>query len=330
MDRVPSTVRRRLRLFTFVAAVSALAIGPLAFAYAEAAPADGPMISFTVTGTPPQACRTEPNVTFLRVDAGAEIIIANQTSVPARAIVGGRTVAQLAPGEGALMTLKRGQHRVRLVPECVMTTDTLAASVTVVAAAEASGAPASATPSPTPTPAPTPTLTSSNEPNQGVGQNQINEPYGGSVTTAVDPPASREPGSPGQTEASAASPTGAESTGGASTEIVAAPGESTEIVAAPGESTEIVAAPGESTETAAIPSGSAVAMAATRNADSDADKDGSRESSVIDVRSITVGDSTDPKVSRLLAVIAAICVIGVTAAIIRAIVSQRTRSAVPL
>jgi hypothetical protein len=157
----------------------------------------------------------------------------------------------LAPGESALMTLKRGQHRVRLVPECVVTTGTLAALVTVVAAAES-----------------------------------------------------------GRAEASAASPTGAESTDGASTEIVAAPGEST--------------------ETVAIPSGSTVAMAATWNADPDADEDGSRESSVIGVRSITPGDSTDPRVSRLLAVIATICVFGVTAAIIRAIVSQRTRSAVPL
>jgi hypothetical protein len=40
------------------------------------------------------------------------------------------------------------------------------------------------------------------------------------------------------------------------------------------------------------------------------------------------GDPRDPKGGRLLAVIAAICVIGVTAAIIRAIVSQRTTSAV--
>jgi hypothetical protein len=52
------------------------------------------------------------------------------------------------------------------------------------------------------------------------------------------------------------------------------------------------------------------------------------ESAVIDVKSIPLGDPRDPKGGRLLAVIAAICVIGVTAAIIRAIVSQRTSSAV--
>jgi hypothetical protein len=52
------------------------------------------------------------------------------------------------------------------------------------------------------------------------------------------------------------------------------------------------------------------------------------ESAVIDVQRIRLGNPRDPKGGRLLAVIAAICVIGVTAAIIRAIVSQRTSSAV--
>jgi hypothetical protein len=56
--------------------------------------------------------------------------------------------------------------------------------------------------------------------------------------------------------------------------------------------------------------------------------DGPMESVVIDVQRIPLGDPRDPKDGRLLAVIAAICVIGVTAAIIRAIVSQRTSSAV--
>jgi len=48
---------------------------------------------------------------------------------------------------------------------------------------------------------------------------------------------------------------------------------------------------------------------------------------VTEVREIALDDPGDPKGVRLLAVIAAICVFGVTVAIIRAIVSQRTSAA---
>ncbi len=58
--------------------------------------------------------------------------------------------------------------------------------------------------------------------------------------------------------------------------------------------------------------------------------DGSLETGVIHVQAIDLGGSRDPKGVRLLAVIAAICVFGVTAAIIRAIVSQRTSDTVTM
>ena len=92
------------------------------------------------------------------------------------------------------------------------------------------------------------------------------------------------------------------------------------------------AAPGSSSGTAgATPGGpGAPATAVTASAHPVADDSGGgpMESVVIDVQRIPLGDPRDPKGGRLLAVIAAICVIGVTAAIIRAIVSQRTSSAV--
>jgi hypothetical protein len=52
------------------------------------------------------------------------------------------------------------------------------------------------------------------------------------------------------------------------------------------------------------------------------------ESRVLEVRPVPFGPTNDPKGSRLLALIATICVFGVTAAIIRAILSQRTTRAV--
>jgi hypothetical protein len=51
------------------------------------------------------------------------------------------------------------------------------------------------------------------------------------------------------------------------------------------------------------------------------------ESRVLEVRPVPFGPTNDPKGSRLLALIATICVFGVTAAIIRAILAQRTSSA---
>jgi hypothetical protein len=89
--------------------------------------------------------------------------------------------------------------------------------------------------------------------------------------------------------------------------------------------------PGPSAGTSVGPLGTPTLTASAltvANPRADDSGDQPMESAVINVKSIPLGDPRDPKGGRLLAVIAAICVIGVTAAIIRAIVSQRTSSAV--
>jgi hypothetical protein len=60
------------------------------------------------------------------------------------------------------------------------------------------------------------------------------------------------------------------------------------------------------------------------------DVTGHLDGEVIEVQAFSLGDSRDPKGVRLLAVIAAICVFGVTVAITRAIVSERTSTTVTI
>jgi hypothetical protein len=94
--------------------------------------------------------------------------------------------------------------------------------------------------------------------------------------------------------------------------------------------TTATAGPGDDPAGPMAPSGGAPGVTGSARSAAVDELNGSLESEVIDVRPIELGGSRDPKGVRLLAVIAAICVFGVTAAIIRAIVSQRTSDTVTL
>jgi hypothetical protein len=270
----------------------ALVVGlPLLVVAPLAFAADGePTISFTVTGTPPLLCGTRPSVSSLSVLTGTKIIIANLTGVAATVNVGTKSVLELSLGMGAVVELKQGQHDLRLIPHCAVLTRTEPAVVTVLAV----GQPPDVPPPDEPAPAANP-----------------DDPVDDPITMATP------------------SPTG-----------TAGPAVGGSGVADPGAGGTTAAGPGVDPAGPMAPSGAASGVAGSAGSVAGSDgagsdgvpgrSNGSVETEVIDVQAIDLGGSRDPKGVRLLAVIAAICVFGVTAAIIRAIVSQRTSSTVPM
>ena len=251
--------RRPLLLFALLSAAPVLVAAPWAFAaMADAAP---PTITFAATGTVPLACGSHPSVSSLQVKTGTAIVFANNTGVTGTLTVGGVKVSDVDPGMGAVVRLRKGQHEVRLAPQCVVVNGTDAVVVNVQPGAEVNGnAPATGDP----------------------------EPSGEPPAVMVEP-------------------------------TVPVPDDSP--VAAGSRPASV---PSRGTAGGTAPTATALPVANPRADEGDSPM----ESVVIDVKAIPVGDPRDPKDGRLLAVIAAICVIGVTAAIIRAIVSQRTSSAV--
>jgi hypothetical protein len=221
------------------------------------------------------------------VSTGTKIIIANLTEVAASVDVGTKTVLDLAPGTGALIKLKPGQHELRLIPDCAVVTGTEAAVVTV----QAPGRPSDSPPP-------------SGDPDDPV--------------ESADPDSTDSPDSP--VTMTTTSPTG-----------TAGPAVGGSGAADPGAGgTTATAGPGADPAGPMAPSGGASGVAGSARPAAADELNGPLESEVIDVRAINLGGSRDPKGVRLLAVIAAICVFGVTAAIIRAIVSSRTSGTVTI
>jgi hypothetical protein len=254
MDR--ASRRRLLRLLALALGLPLLAVGPLAYAAANAP--EVPTISFTATGAPPVVCGTRPNVTNLVIKHGTRVIIANRTGVAATLDIGRRRLLELPDGTGARVRLMRGQHDLRMIPQCAVVSDSEKAAVSVMTASQMRDL-----------------LTPRAAPDGG--QNPPDEP---DVTIEVE----------------------TSSTGGAAT--FASPGSSSDISAA--QQPERTVAPSPALD----------------------GREETADIAIIEGDVFPLDEQSDPKGLRLVGAIATICVLGVSAAIIRAIVSERTSRSV--
>jgi hypothetical protein len=264
MERTPR--RRHLRLLAVVLGLPIVAVGP--WAYAATSAPEVPTISFSATGTVPLVCGTRPNVTNLAIKHGTRVIIANRTGVAATVDIGRRRLLDLADGTGALVRLRSGQHELRMIPDCVVVTETETAAVNVLTRAQLSE---SLTPTPVPSGAPS-------DPDDPEVM----------VQSTSDPASTREPPSTDR------APTGSTVS----------------------ETSTSAAQPG--TLGGADPTGPPTLDG----------RAGPDEIAVVEVGAIRLDEGSDPKGLRLVGAIATICVLGVTAAIIRAIVSEGTTRSV--
>lgn len=247
-----------------------------------------PTVTFTATGLVPVACGTRPDASSLSIPDASAVVVANRTGVSAAVVVGGQRQLTVADGEGASLTLTPGQHEIRLVPQCVLVTQTKALVVTVTSAPPEPPAP-SATPD-------APATSGAADPS--------------STPPATDPPPASDP-PPGVTPPPA------------TPDPPAQPGTPPQ-GGSPGDP-EPGAGAGHPRATAADPelSSGAGPIAASPTPGpwpSVEEFSGVRGADVLRADPVALAGGSHSKGLRLLAVVATICVLGVTVAIIRTIV----------
>jgi hypothetical protein len=261
MKRAP----RRLRLFALAAGIPVLTLAP--WAYAATAAPEFPTITFTSTGTAPIVCGTRPNVTNLLIRHGTRIIIANRTGVSTTIDVGRRRVLEVPDGSGVRVRLSRGQHELRMIPDCVVAGEAEMAVVNVLTWEQMRDL---ASPEATPTP----------------------KSDGGGSGVTVE--ATTDPGSP---------------PGPAESGVVASPAPTADPAGPTSDEDANTVVESSDDPPDPLILGAQQAPAGTE---------------IVEIEAFQLDDRGDPKGLRLLAAIATICVLGVTAAIIRAIVAERT------
>jgi hypothetical protein len=230
---------RRLGAGLFVAVLVA-GVAPV-----DAAAASTPArstISFTGGVLAPMACSSTPDPATLTVPNNSRVVLANFTGAAATVDVGTGKAVAVPDGSAVSVKFKKGEHQVRMVPDCPGTLQVEAAVVTVVKPADADAGP---------------------------------DPDLGGAPPGPDP--SRSPPALSGVEAS------------------------------PGPATGLDASSGP------------IGVAGAGGSDAGPADDGALVLAVA-----PAGERPDGRGARLLAVIATICVFGVTTAIIRAIVAQRT------
>lgn len=221
--------------------VAGLVVG-LAPPYASAVSAAGPAIRFTGGVLAPVVCSSAPDPSTLTVANNTRVVLANFTGADATVDLGTGTPLAVADGAALSVRFKKGEYRVRMVPDCPGMLEVQPAVVSVVRP-KGAGDPGSVAVTPSP----------------------------------VGPVASFPPPDTPSSARSSPMDSAEENPSG----LIAAPGRATAGPAPVEVGPDVLAAP-------------------------------------------PVGDRPDGGRARLLAVIATICVFGVTTAIIRAIVAQRT------
>jgi len=222
-------------------------VAGLAPPYASAVSAAGPAIRFTGGVLAPIACSSAPDPSSLTVANNTRVVLANFTGADATVDLGTGTPVAVADGAAVSVKFKKGEYRVRMVPDCPGTLEVRPAVVSVVG------------PKDTGDPRPV-----------AVPQSPVG-PVGSFAPTDTPSAARRSPTDSAEENSAEENPSG----------LIAAPGRVTAGPAAAEVGPDVLAAP-------------------------------------------PAGDRPDGRRARLLAVIATICVFGVTTAIIRAIVAQRT------
>jgi hypothetical protein len=233
-------------------------------------------VNFESTGLGLLVCGTYPSVTSVNIHMGTRVNLVNQTDGHVSLdIQPGGDNASLNDGDALSVKFKKGQHTVRMIPDCLVglfgEAEKLEVTVTGDIAPLGVGAPP-----PTPTPGPT-TGPPPGTPD-GTGGDPASTPSGPPMTVF----AGGEPGPqrPGTSHTGPPSPT---------PEVIDTPA-----AAKPRSTDDVLLSSGEDTYGEVLP--------------------------------YTLPDA-DERGRMLLAVVAAICVLGVTSAIIRAILAQRASGA---
>jgi hypothetical protein len=258
---------------------------------------DEPAIVFTGSGMAPLVCTSTPDSAAVTITDDMRITLANLTGADASVDTGTAQALTVADGVGISVRFRPGQYAIRLVPDCTMTNDVGASVVTVKSEPDQQPKPTGATP-------PEPTLTGPPAP----GDTDVGRPTGDPTLTGATVIAEPSPSS--AISASAAWPP--------SVAIGPVTQPAPQASAASGGS-------GASGGPSSSPAGS---LGPTLVGPGPPSTAADAEPVIYDVVMVSLQQPGDPRDDRLLAVIAVICVFGVTTAIIRAILSQRARGMV--
>jgi hypothetical protein len=251
----------------------------------------GQQVTFSGGGLLGVSCAARPDVRSVTVDADSTLRVVNRTGYNARLMLDGETQGEVADDGSAQVLFRRGPVTLSMRPSCVLSEESRTVEVQVRAA----------TPTPEPSPEPSPSVESPSV--QPTGPSPSGEPAAPAGAAAGGLPdagaaASRRTAAPGLPDKTAAGSTarasGRAGSGGGSTAL-AVPGMP------PGDSPRL--GPGSAP------------------ADGPAGGPGSSGVAAEPVAALEPVTETGPV--GLLAIMATICVAGVTAGAIRAIASQR-------
>jgi hypothetical protein len=267
---------RRGRLAAGTVCGAALGVCFLGFAGVAAA-SGGYTITYSPIGSIEAVCTSHPDVTSLTIEPGTPVFLVNRTGVTAIADTGRRRSDRIEDGEAVTVRLTRGEHAVRMVPDCLISGQIATATIYVVRDAPTVGP----GPSWTDPPPPAPTTAPTGDQREGAGGSSD----AGGRSSTMEPSPSGGPGAgggAGVTRPPAGGPAG--------------------------------------TGPDALGAGTAAASDAAPILNGAADDDEiSAAFRVADV---------DHRGKGLVAVVALICILGVSVGIIRAIRAQRTSRAV--
>jgi hypothetical protein len=253
---------------------------------------DEPAIRFNGGVMAPLVCTSTPDTAAVTIAENTRITLANLTGAAASVDSGTAQALTVADGVGVSVRLRAGEYTIRMVPECTVTNAVEAATITVKDSLD---------PSPVPPATLPPILTDP-------GIVTLPVPIPSRTRTQTEPPATAVPAPSLSTPVTSPAvprmpPPSSLSAAPASTRpespVSAGPGGPPASIGTPN-----IGPPGS----IAIPA--------------------EPEPVIYDVLMVPVHQQGDPRDARLLAVIAVICVFGVTTAIIRAILSQRARGMV--
>lgn len=327
--------RRRLRALACGSLAAGTGVMVLAAAQpVSARPPAAVEVTYTADGMPPVFCEPRPDQEGpLQVVVGERVNLINLTGVEA-VLSFGDGERTLASGQGLSVHFRPGNHLVRMVPACALSREAVVLVQVLLPGAFASTpapegggsepAPSSPDPSGSPTPITSPDPSASSVPNPG----QTGSPAP-SEAPATGSSASGSPTS--SADAGSSVPLPSDSPGGAATPPALPAG--TEPGAARSAATDARGlvpyprppfAPGGG-------AGDGRVDGAVDSADAgpyDTFDAGADETATYDVYAFTVDGLRDHRGTGLLAVVAIICVLGVSTAIIRAILTQRSRSVI--
>jgi hypothetical protein len=247
---------------------------------------DAPEIRFNGSVMAPLVCTSTPDTSAVTIAENTRITLANLTGATASVDSGAAQALIVADGVGLSVRLRAGEYTIRMVPDCTVTNAVEAATITVKASLD---------PIPVPPATLPPILTDP-------GIVTLPVPIPSRTLTGTKPPATTVPdpsrSTPVTSPAVPSSPS-----------VSPAPASTrpeSPVSAGPGGPPASIGTPNTG------PPGS-IAIPAEP------------DPVIYDVLMVPVHQTGDPRDARLLAVIAVICVFGVTTAIIRAILSQRAR-----